>query len=100
MMNCPICQIRKLRLLFEAFTQGHSATGLELKSSDPKPSTFSSGISVWLLRQIQSLQNKTRQNECHRAFEDGKNYSEQEGRIYLEGDNLLVWQIQWRGILS
>lgn len=34
MMNCPICQIRKLRLLLEGFTQDHSAIELELRSSD------------------------------------------------------------------
>lgn len=32
MMNCPIDQMRKLRLLLEGFTQDHSTVGLELRS--------------------------------------------------------------------
>lgn len=38
------------------------------------------------------LQNKTGQSDYHRAFEGGRNYSEQEGRMYLDGDNLFAWQ--------
>lgn len=77
------------------FTQDHLAFGLELKCSDSKLSTLSSGISVWLLRQIQSFQNKTRENECHRAFSDGRNYSEQEGRMYME--EIIYWFSRMEG---